>query len=243
LAESLESPGTSALRVGLTLGGIVLSAVVVFGLGVMEGSRVAELAPVVAPPPSALPTENLATQTAAPPAPAPPIPADKLTFYDRLSGVAPSTPVALPDGQAPAQGLASGPSAPPAAPGAQPESPQRAQAVTQRKPATPEATAAVEPAARTTAPPTADPAAQIKKLIGKGRFTVQLAAVGERSAAAETAAQMKRHGFTTVTVMASVKGKTYYRLRVGTYPSKQAAAKAAGIFRSAYGLNAIPTEN
>ena len=70
-----------------------------------------------------------------------------------------------------------------------------------------------------------------------------MAAVSERAAAAETAALVKRNGFDAVTVMASVKGKIWYRVRVGSFPSKQAAAQAAGIFRSAYGLNAIPVEN
>ena len=70
-----------------------------------------------------------------------------------------------------------------------------------------------------------------------------MAAVSERAAAAETAALIKRNGFDAVTVMASVKGKILYRIRVGSFPSKQAAAQAAGIFRSAFGLNAIPVEN
>lgn len=230
-------PGASALRVGLALGAIVLGAVVIFGLGVMEGSRVAGLAPVVAAPPNALPTETLAPLPSAPATPAAATPPDKLTFYDRLSGVAPAAPLALLENQPPA---------PPASPGAPvqlPDAGQPAPATTGAVARAAAAPAPTEPAARTAPPSKTNPAAQIRKLTGKGRFTVQLAAVGDRSAAAQTAALIKRNGFESVTVMASVKGKIWYRIRVGSFPDKQAAARAAGIFRSAYGLNAIPAEN
>jgi septal ring-binding cell division protein DamX len=233
---------TSALRVGLALGGIVLTAVVIFGLGVMEGTRVAERSLLVAAPPSALPTEPLRTLTPAPVAPAAPGAPDKLTFYDRLSGVAPAAPVAIPEGPPPTQVLT--PSAPPASPEAPARQPEAlTPAVT--APAAPGKAAAPAAAAgaKTAVPSTSDPAGQIRKLTGKGRFTVQVAAVSDRSAAAETAALIKRNGFDSVTVMASVKGKIWYRIRVGSYPNKQAATKAAALFHSAFGLNAIPAEN
>jgi cell division septation protein DedD len=105
------------------------------------------------------------------------------------------------------------------------------------------AAATTAKAARTAAPSKSDPAAQIRKLTGKGRFSVQLAAVSERAAAAETAALTKRNGFDAVIVMASVKGKILYRVRVGSFPNKSTAAEAAGIFNSAFGLEAIPVEN
>jgi len=234
-------PGTSAVRVGLKLGGIVLAAVVIFGLGVMEGSRVAERVPVVAAPPSALPTETLLPQPLAAVAPAVPVSPDKLTFYDRLSGVAPAPLVALPDNQ---------PRAPGVSPAAPPQSPATAARQPEVQPPAPTASAApgkaaAVPAIKTAAkaPAAADPAAQIRKLTGKGRFTVQMAAVKERATAAETAALIKRNGFDAVTVMASVKGQIWYRIRVGSFPSKQAATQAAGIFRSAFGLNAFPVES
>jgi cell division septation protein DedD len=219
-------PGTSALRVGLTLGGIVLAAVVIFGLGVLEGSRVAERVPEVAAPPSALPTETLQPQPSGPVTPATPLQPDKLTFYDRLSGVAPPAPVALPEAQPPAQVLTP---APPAAQGARARPP--------------EAKSPPVTAAKTATSSKSDPAAQIRKLTGKGRFSVQMAAVSERATAAETAALVKRNGFDAVIVMASVKGKILYRVRVGSFPNKSNAARAAEIFRSAFGLDAIPVEN
>lgn len=245
MTETPERPGSSAVRVGLALGAIVLGAVVIFGLGVMEGSRVAELAPVAVAPPNALPTETLETRPVAPVAATAAIPPDKLTFYDRLSGTAPAAPLALPEGQAPVQGAATAPPAP----SRPPETPARQLEVKQPPPAavadkrTPSAAASKPPVARPAAPSKSDPAAQIRKLVGKGRFAVQVAAVGDRSAAAETAALVKRNGFEAVTVMASVKGKVFYRIRVGSFPSKKAAAQAAGIFHSAFGLNAIPVEN
>lgn len=238
VAETTGKPGASALRVGLSLGGIVLAAVVIFGLGVLEGSRVAESVPEVAAPPSALPTETLQPQPAPPLTPAVPLQPDKLTFYDRLSGVAPPAPVTLPEGRAPVQELTP---APPASQGT-----RARQAEAQLPPVTAVATprkTATKAAAKPAVLPKSDPAAQIRSLTGKGRFAVQIAAVSERAAAAETAALIKRNGFEAVTVMASVKGRILYRIRVGSFPNKPAAAQAAKIFHSAFGLNAIPVEN
>jgi DedD protein len=225
VAEAQERPEVSALRIGAALGGIVLAAVVIFGLGVMVGKRVAESGPAISPPPVALPTETVPPLPAAPAATAAAYPPASLTFYDRLSGVAPPAPLALPEGQPPSQAGASPAAAPPAP------------AASRAEPARPPQAKAPSPAAK------ADPGAQIKKLAGKGRFTVQVAAVNERAAAEETAARIKRQGFEVVTVMASIKGKVWYRIRVGSFPSQQAATQAAGIFRSAYGFNAIPVQD
>jgi predicted transposase YbfD/YdcC/cell division septation protein DedD len=242
VVETQGRPGSSVARVGLVIGGIVLGAVAIFALGVMEGSRVAELAPVVAAPPNALPTETLATLPSAPVTPITSIPTDKLTFYDRLSGVAPPAPLAAPEGPPPVQQLAPATPAGREPPAPQPEAAPApgATAAAPKKTAAPVVAAS---AAKPAAPAKTDPAAQIRKLSGKGRYTVQMAAVSDRATAAETAAQVKRNGFDAVTVMASVKGKIFYRVRVGSFPSKQAASQAAGIFRSAYGLAAIPVEN
>jgi septal ring-binding cell division protein DamX len=219
----MEAPGrpeNSMLRVGAALGGIVLAAVVIFGLGVMVGKRVAESGPAISPPPLALPTEAVPPVPAAPSAPAAAIPPESLTFYDRLSGVAPPPPLPLPEGQPPPQAGA------PAPPETAPPPPREA-------PAPQPQAAAPSPTAK------ADAEAQIRKLAGKGRYSVQVAAVNDRADAEETAARIKRQGFEVVTVRASVKGKVWYRVRVGSFPSQQAAAQAAGIFRSAYGYDAM----
>lgn len=230
VTDAPGTPGTSVARVGLTLAGIVLAAVVIFGLGVMEGSRVAKRGATPASPPGEPPTETLRTPPPAAVAPAVPIPPDKLTFYDRLSGIAAPAPVALPEDQPPAPGLA---------PAALPE----AQGAAARQAAAPAPPAAAGTASRTAGPSKTGATAQIRKLAGKGRFTVQMAAVSERSAAAEMAARIKRDGFDAVTTTTSVKGKLLYRVRVGSFPNKQAAAQAAGIFRSAFEFDAIAMEN
>lgn len=238
--ETQAPSGASSLRVGAALGGIVLAAVVVFSLGVMVGKRVAESVPAVAPPPLALPTETVPPLPVTPQAPVSPIPSEKLTFYDRLSGVAPAAPVAP----------AEGPSAPQAGAPAVPTTRSETAAPREGLKRQPEAKAplpaaparAAAPAVAKAAPIKEEPAAQIRKLAGRGHFAVQVAAVNERAAAEETAARVKRLGFEALTVMASVKGKIWYRIRVGSFPSKQAAAQAARIFQSAYGLNAIAVQ-
>jgi cell division protein FtsN len=243
-AETAERRETSALRTGAALGGIVLAAVFVFGLGVMVGKRVAESGPAVSPPPAALPTEAYPPLPAAPPPPAAAIPPESLTFYDRLRGAAPPAPLALPEGQAPPQAPPSTASAPgPAAPRettAAAPGPKAAPAPPKATPAKAAATASV---AKTPSPAKTDPGEQIRRLAGKGRYAVQVAAVNERAAAEEAASRVKRQGFEAVTVMASVKGKIWYRIRVGSFPSKTAAAQAAAIFRTAYGYNAVAVQN
>jgi septal ring-binding cell division protein DamX len=218
-----EPPEHSMVRIGTALGGVVLAAVVIFGLGVMVGKRVAESGPAISPPPLALPTETVPPVPAAPSAPAAAIPPESLTFYDRLSGVAPPPPLPLPESQPPSQAVVT------PAPATAPVPPRETPAAPQAKPPSPAAKADAE--------------TQIRKLAGKGRYSVQVAAVNDRADAEETAARIKRQGFEVVTVMASVKGKVWYRIRVSSFPSKEAATEAAGIFRSAYGYNAIPVQN
>ena len=204
-AESVigGAPRNSPLRVGAALGGIVLALVAVFSLGVMVGKRSAESSPEFASPPAALPTETLSPQPPAAFTSAAPIPAERLTFYDRLSGVKPP-PVALPEGQAPAPASAAA-----------------------------ERASQVEQAA----------AARIRVLAARGRFAVQVAAATDRATADETAARLRRQGLDALTVAATVKGKTWYRTRVGSFPSPQAAVQAADIFRAAFGYDAIPVSD
>lgn len=222
-AVARENTRKSALRVGGAVGAVVLAAILIFGLGVMVGKRVAESVPAVDSPVAALPDQN------APPAPTPPastasLSPDKLTFYDRLSGAAPAAPVVLSEDQPPQQAVTPAPALP------------SAPAPTRTAP--PAKVAASAPASKAKAPPEA-PAARIRRLGGKGRFAVQVAAVQDRAAAEEAAARVRSEGFEVLTVMASIKGKTWYRIRAGSFPNKQAATQAAAIFRSAYGFEAI----
>jgi cell division septation protein DedD len=216
----------SPLRVAVLCAAAVVAAVAVFGLGVMVGRRSLDAVPQAAAPPSALPTESLVPQPAAPapPAPAPAAgvapaalapPADpgRLTFYDRLSGKAPAEPVAVPVGQGPP---ASAPA--PAAPAPPPPAAAVAAPVPAPAPAAPEA-------------PAGDPVARIKKLSGKGKYAVQVAAVAQRATANEVMARLRKLGLNATLVMVTAKGKTLYRVRVGAFPDQAAAWKATDIFR------------
>lgn len=257
----LAAPGASAVWIGAVLGGIVLAAVVIFALGVVVGKRVAESVPGAAaesqtlragppPIPAAPPLEpraETALQPAAPPSFATPVPAKKPNFYDRLSGSVPAVP-AVP--AAPPEGPPPSTTATPAEQAAPPVQTSPSASLAQTTPPAAAAPAAGRPATARPSeakPPAvaakADPAAQIRSLAGKGRFAVQLASVNNRAAAEETAARIKRHGLEVLTVMASINGKIWYRIRVGSFPNQQAAARAAGIFRSAYGYTAVAVQN
>lgn len=86
-------------------------------------------------------------------------------------------------------------------------------------------------------------AARVRVLAGQGRFAVQVAAASDRAAADEATARLRRHGLDAMTVAATVKGRTWYRTRVGSFPSQQAAAQAAGILGTAFGYDAIPVSD
>jgi septal ring-binding cell division protein DamX len=245
----------SPVRVGALLGLVVGVAVAVFSLGVWVGERVAATVPAAGPPPAALPTENIVPVPVSPPpppapvgsavtAPQKPIAPESLTFYDRLSGKVPPGPIDIPQGQAP-------PQAPPApAAAAAPEQPA-APAAPAPKPApavkttgtvavaSPRLVAAVPPPAPRVAPPPpapADPVARIRKLSGRGAYQVQFAATQQPEAANDLATKFSRQGFEVIKTMVVVKGKTWYRVRVGSFPDRDAAARAAEIFKSALGM-------
>lgn len=220
------------MRVGAVLAVVLLAAVLVFGLGVMVGKRVTESAVPAAAPQAPPPSPAVAAPA---PRAAAPLAPEQLTFYDRLSGRTPPAPVEIPPGQAPPQAGAAEPGAPspsvPAAAAPPAAPPSRAAALPE-----PEAAPTPAPAAPSAA---ADPVARIRRLSGAGSYAVQVAAVNRRAAADETVARLRRQGFEVTTVTATVKGRTWYRVRVGPFPDQAAASVAAGIFRSALGLNAI----
>lgn len=252
----------SPLRVGALIGLVVVVAVAIFGLGVMVGERVAESVTPVAAPPPALPTEGLVpvpppSGTDAPGTPVP-IPPEKLTFYDRLSRKTTGGPLEIPVGQAPPSAAVA--LRPDPATAIAPHPAETAAVVSQApkivppgalRPATSGKTpssappAPVKTVAPTSAPPpkTASPAdaavAKIRKLLGKGRYQVQVAASQQRDAADDVAARFKKQGFDVVTTMAVVQGRTWYRVRVGNFPSRQAAVRAAGIFKSALDMGGV----
>jgi septal ring-binding cell division protein DamX len=85
--------------------------------------------------------------------------------------------------------------------------------------------------------------ARVKNLMGRGPYAVQVAAVTDRAAAAALAERLRRQGLPATTVTATAKGKTWYRLRVGSFPNREAAVRAAGLLHAELGLEATPVRN
>jgi septal ring-binding cell division protein DamX len=226
-----QGGGARPLRVGATLAGVVLAAVLLFSLGVMTGARVAVR---VQEHPAAAPTGGLAPLPEPPavPAAAVPVPAGSLTFYDRLSGAAPPLPPVQNDEPAerPSGGTAAAPEAP-VSPSAAVASPERQEAAPRE----------VAPAAAKAAG--GDVGARVRKLMGKGPYAVQVAAMTDRAAATAMAERLRRQGLPAASVAATMKGKTWYRLRVGSFPSREAAARAAGLLHADMGLDAAPVRD
>jgi len=79
--------------------------------------------------------------------------------------------------------------------------------------------------------------------MGKGPYAVQVAALTDRQAAAAAAERLRAQGLPAATVTATSKGKTWYRLRVGSFPSREAAARAAGLMHAELGLDATPVRD
>jgi septal ring-binding cell division protein DamX len=222
-AAVAQGSGARPLRVGVALAGVVLAAVLLFSLGVMTGVRVAGRAPA---PSAAGAPAVVATlpEPAAPPLAPRPVSAGSLTFYDRLSGAAPPLPAIQPDepAQRAAEAAAPALAAPPA------------------PPVTVAAAAKTPDAAQ---PAGADAGARVRKLMGKGPYAVQVAAVTDRAAAASLAERLRRQGLPAATIPATAKGRTWYRLRVGSFPSREAAARAAGLLHAELGLDATPVRD
>jgi DedD protein len=150
--------------------------------------------------------------------------AGTLTFSDRLSGAAPPLPAIQPDDSAERAAAAA-----PAPPAEKPKPPEAG--TVPARPAAPAAAAA------------SDTGARVRALMAKGPFTVQVAALTDREAATTAAQRLKAQGLPAATVTATSKGKTWYRLRVGTFPSRETAARAAGLLHAELGLDATPVRD
>jgi DedD protein len=210
--EGTEGSAASVRRVGLILAGVVLGAVAVFSLGVMVGQRVTESVPSLGEPPPSVPMETLVPPAA--PAPekkaaaegtAPP--GDKLTFFDTLSGEKASAPPSLPKTPPPK------PAPPKSAPAAAP---------------TPAAKSAPAPAAK---PAAASPAERVNALRGSGSWYVQVASTTSSQGANDLVARLKKKGVKAVSTPVTLKGKQWYRVRIGTFPDKNSANQARKILK------------
>lgn len=209
--EDAAGPPASVRRVGSILAVVVVAAVVVFSLGVMVGQRVTESVPTAAEPPPALPTETLVP----PPAPAskeapvkgksPSRPTGKLTFFETLSGDKAAAPPALP--KPPPKAAAPSREPPPPQPEAQ-------------KPPPPVKTAAAS-----------SPGTQIKALMGSGPYHVQVSSTTNSAWAGDLVARLKKKGIKAVSTPVTIKGKRWYRIRVGSFPDKESARRAREILK------------
>ena len=79
--------------------------------------------------------------------------------------------------------------------------------------------------------------------MGSGPYAVQVAAMTDRAAAAAMAERLRRQGLPATAVTATTKGKTWYRLRIGSFPSRDAAARAAGVLQAELRLDATPVRD
>jgi cell division septation protein DedD len=227
LEEAVGGTNASVRKVGTILAVVVMAAVVVFSLGVMVGKRVTGNVGMPSDPPSALPTENLR--------PRPPAEkmssgttkvakktsreaevSGKLTFFDTLSGDKAAAPPSLPK-EAPAVKKAPLPAEKPAAPKAAPP----------KKPPPPPKKVASPPSK----PAAGDPGARVMRLTGKGDFAVQVASTTNSSWANELVRRLKKKGVTARASAVTLKGKLWYRIRVGSFSSRENASKALKILK------------
>jgi cell division septation protein DedD len=71
---------------------------------------------------------------------------------------------------------------------------------------------------------------------GKGKYTIQVAAIPEYEKAEKTVKLLIEKGFDAYYYETTIKGKTYYRVRCGSYPTKEDAAKHTGEIEKKAGL-------
>lgn len=212
----------SARRVGALLAAVVATAVVVFSLGVMVGKRVTGTVPLITAPPATLPTETLvppppldlekpAGEGEEPPTEEPTAArstsSEKLTFFDTLSADKPAPPTL--------------PKKPPAkvkAPPRPASPPPVAEARVPRKPA---------PAQR----PPREPSRVIESLMGPGNYYVQVSSTTNRVWADDLVRRLKKKGINSTSTSVIIKGKKWYRIRIGTFADKGSARKAGAVLK------------
>jgi len=217
--EGTAGSAASVRSVGAKLAGVVLGAVIVFSLGVMVGQRVTESVPSLGEPPPALPTETLPPPQPSGhemPAGAEDLPAprgEKLTFFDTLSGEKAGPPPELPKAPPPK------PVPPPPRPVAEPAPAPRA--------APPVKTAGTSPADR------------VNALKGSGPYYVQVSSTTKREWANDLVARLKKKGIKAVSTPVTLKGKQWYRVRVGSFPDRDSAGQARNILKQKMKLDGM----
>jgi septal ring-binding cell division protein DamX len=208
--EGAAGSPASVRRVGTILAVVVAAAVVVFSLGVMVGQRVTEGAPRAVEPPPARPTETRVP----PPAPAPEEAPVKEKGPSRSSEKLTFFETLSGDKAA----------APPTLPKALPPPPAKPEA---QKPAPPVKTSS------------SSPGAQIKALTGSGPYHVQVSSTTNSAWAGDLVARLKKKGIRAVSTPVTIKGKRWYRIRVGSFPDKEAARQAQRILKQEMKLDGM----
>jgi septal ring-binding cell division protein DamX len=228
--ESGTGGSASARRVGMLLAAVVATAVVVFSLGVMVGKRVTGTVPLITEPPTTLPTETLvpppshdlekaAGEGEKPPAGEPPpareISSEKLTFFDTLSADKPVPPT-LPK-----------------------ETPAKVKAPPRPAPAPP----AVEVKPPVKPPPSRDssrePSQVIASLKRPGNYYVQVSSTTNRAWADDLVRKLEKKGISSASTSVILKGKKWYRIRIGTFADKESARKAGAILKEKMKLDSM----
>jgi cell division protein FtsN len=204
--EGTEGSAASVRRVGMILAGVVLGAVAVFSLGVMVGQRVTESVPSLGEPPPSVPMETLVP-------PADPAPEKRAVAEgtSTLSGDKLTFFDTLSGEKA---------SSPPSLPKSPPPKPV-AKAKPAPKPAPP-------PAAR---PPAASPTEKVSALLGGGPWYVQVASTTSRQGASDLVTRLKKKGIKASSTPVTLKGKQWYRVRIGSFPDKNSANQARKILK------------
>jgi septal ring-binding cell division protein DamX len=228
--ESGMGGNASARRVGALLAAVVATAVVVFSLGVMVGKRVTGTVPLITEPPATLPTETLvpppppdleppAGEREKPPPEAPPaakaISSEKLTFFDTLSADKPSPPTLPKEPPAKVKAPPRPAPPPPAAKVKQPDKP----------------------------PPVPSPPRElsqvIARLMGPGNYYVQVSSTTNRVWADDLVGKLKKKGIESTSTSVVLKGKKWYRIRIGTFADKGSARKAGALLKEKLKLDSM----
>jgi DedD protein len=227
--ESGRGGNASARRVGALLAAVVATAVVIFSLGVMVGKRVTGTVPLITEPPATLPTETLipppppdlekpAGEGVKPPektASAKPISSGKLTFFDTLSADKPAPPT-LP--KKPPAKVKAPPRPAPSPPAAEVKLPDK--------------------------PPPAhgssrEPSQVIESLMGPGKYYVQVSSTTNRASADDLVKKLKQKGLNSTSTSVVIKGKKWYRIRIGTFADKGSARKAGVVLKEKMKLDSM----
>lgn len=223
--ESGMGGNASPRRVGALLAAVVVTAVVVFSLGVMVGKRVTGTVPLITEPPATLPTETLVPppppdlekptgEREEPPA-AKEIASEKLTFFDTLSADKPAPPP-LPK-ESPTKVKASPPPAPP--------------------PSVAEVKEPVKPPPAPKSP--REPSQVIESLKGPGNYYVQVSSTTKRAWADDLVRKLKKKGISSTSTSVTLKGKKWYRIRIGTFADKGSARKAGAVLKEKMKLDGM----